>query len=264
VRKAAGLTIVEVAEKLPCAPSKISRIETGLVGASSRDVDDLLELYGASAQQKNVVLQLTHEARKEQAEWHLFRGVPNVKTYIGFEIEAATICAYETAYIPGLLQTEHYARNIIGVTIPNLRPKEIERYVELRMSRQSLLTGDNPLTLQVVLEEAALRRLVFEPQAVHEQVVCLIEAACRTNVILQVVPHVTEHVSVVGSFRILSFRNETDPDVVYLEYISGELYIRAFADVQQYEHTFRRLQAAALTPTKSIAFLRRWAKKFSN
>ena len=170
LRDAAGISTEEVAAHLYCSISKISRIETARVAATPRDVRDMLDLYKVTGQQRDALMQLASEARQKEAWWHAHGDVPDVRTYVSFEESARSISAYSAALVPGLLQAEEYARAIIGVVYPQLRPHEVERHVMLRMARQSILTGKDSPTLQAVFDEEALHRLVGGRQAMRNQV----------------------------------------------------------------------------------------------
>jgi hypothetical protein len=256
LRDAAGLTSKQASDHLFCTPSKISRIEKARVTANPRDVRDLLELYEVNAQQREELLRLAHEARQKEAWWHAYGDVPNVRTYIALEKAAASICYYESLVVPGLLQVEDYARLIISAIFPELRRERIERLVELRTTRQSLLCGDDPLTLVAVLDEAALHRLVSERQVMRRQLHRLIEAADLPNVTLQLLPfRAGPHSGMAGPFTILGFADAAVTGVVYLEHSSGDVYLDRADQVNRYRTRFEQLQAVAFTPDESTTFL---------
>jgi transcriptional regulator with XRE-family HTH domain len=128
LRETAGLTIEKVADRLECSDSKVSRIETGQVGATPRDVRDMLELYGVTGEQRDGLVQIAREAR-EKGWWHAYGDV-QVTAYIGFEAEAAWIRTFEVVAVPGLLQTPAYARAVIRAARPNLGTDELERWTD--------------------------------------------------------------------------------------------------------------------------------------
>src|SRR6202034_347246 len=157
LREAAKLTCEEVAEHLECSASKISRVETGRVSVSPRDVRDMLALYGVDPQQLDGLVQLARESR-QKGWWHAYSDTiqPRFATYIGLEDAAAEIRTYEVNLIPGLLQTEDYARSIISAGNLTGGQKDVARRVALRMARQPMLvTGVNPPQFWVVLDEGA-------------------------------------------------------------------------------------------------------------
>src|SRR6266536_91274 len=145
LREAARLTCEEVAEHLECSASKISRVETGRVSVSPRDVRDMLELYGVPAQQRDSLVQLARDSR-QKGWWHAFSDTiqPQFATYVGLESAAAEIRVYEVNLIPGLLQTEDYARTIIKAGTMNGNHEDVDRKVAMRMARQPALTSADP------------------------------------------------------------------------------------------------------------------------
>lgn len=256
LRDAAGLTSKQAADHLYCTPSKICRMEAGRVTANPRDVRDLLELYGANGPQGEDLLRLAHEARQKEAWWRAYGDVPDVRTLIAFEESAASICVYESLVIPGLLQIEDYARLILRVIFPNLPHEKIERLVELRMRRQSLLAGDDPPTIEVVLDEAALHHLVGDHGVREQQLHRLIEAVDMPNVAFRLLVYSTgPHPGMAGPFTILSFVDPADPGMVHLEHSAGDVYLERADQVDQYRARFQQLQALACTPAESTAIL---------
>jgi transcriptional regulator with XRE-family HTH domain len=262
LREAAGLTTDQVAAQLYCSPSKISRVETARVTAMLRDVRDMLELYQVSGQQQEDLLQLAREARQKDAWWHSCRDVPDVRTYMSFEKAAASIHVWESLIIPGLLQVEEYARLITRIIFSNLGEQELERHVELRMARQELLFRDEAPAVWVVLDEAALQRLVGMPTIIRHQLHHLTETARMPNVTLQVLPfRAGAHGGMIGPFTILGFPDSADPEVVHLESPTGDLYLDSTDQVHRYRILFKQLQVSALTPDESTVLLVDLAKK---
>jgi transcriptional regulator with XRE-family HTH domain len=256
LREAAGLTTEQVAARLYCSYSKISRIETARVTALPRDVRDMLDIYQVSGQQREDLLQLAHEARHRDAWWHSYRDLPDARTFMSLEKAADSIRAYESRIIPGLLQVEEYARLIIEAVLPSLDRQEIERYVESRMARQTLLAGDGPTRLSVVADEASLRRLIGIPQVRLRQLQRLVEAAEMPNVTIQILPFIAgQHGAMLGPFTILGFSDSADPDVVLIESPTGDLYLDSAEQVRRYGLLFERLRDAAFDPDQSAAFL---------
>jgi transcriptional regulator with XRE-family HTH domain len=204
LREEAGLTTDQVAGRLFCSPSKISRIETARVTGTLRDVRDMLELYEVSDQQRTDLLQLALEARQKDAWWHSCRDVPDVRTFMGFERATDSIRVYESLIIPGLLQVEHYACLITRSIFPTLNHETIKRHVELRLARQALLASDDAPTLSVVLDEAAIQHLVGMPHVIRDQLRHLTGAAHMPNVTFQVLPFAAgAHGGMIGPFMIL-------------------------------------------------------------
>lgn len=257
-REARGLTIEQVAAHLDNSKSTVSRIENGRISVSISVVRDLLVLYQVEDPQRTAIERIARGARYDEPWWHTFGDVPDARMYAGYERAAQSIRAYDSLIFPGLLQTPAYARVILGAIFPDMA-QEIELHVRLRMSRQSLLASDDPPTLSVVLDEAALRRLQgMGRQLQQEQLGRLIEMADLPNVSLQVLPfRAGAHGGMIGQFTILSFADPADPDLVHIEHRAGDLVLDREDHVRRYGLLFERLQAISSTPEASVAFLKR-------
>jgi len=256
LREAAKLTCEEVAEQLECSASKISRVETGRVSVSPRDVRDMLEIYGVADEQRDGLVQLARESR-QKGWWHAYGDTiqPHFATYLGLESAASEIRIYEVNLIPGLLQTEEYARTILTAGMVNSPRPDIERRVELRMERQRLSRA-NPPELWCVLDEAALRRHVGGREVMRLQLEYLLEIASLRNVSLQVIPFAGgAHPGMGRPFIILSFGEDVDPDVVYLEDLASALWVENIEEIDRYHVYFNHLQATALSFEDSAAMV---------
>jgi transcriptional regulator with XRE-family HTH domain len=253
-REAAGLTREEAARQLEWSTSTIFRIETGRSRPQPGNVRVLLELYGVSGPARDGLIRLSREAR-QPGWWHSFRDVlPNpYEVYIGLEAGAASIRNFEPVVVPGLLQAEEYARQTFRNGPRELDRDEIERRVQVRMERQRVLTREDRPRLWAVLDEAVIRRAVGGPEVMREQLRHLIECTEQGKTTLQVVPFgAGAHAGTTGPFVILDFPEATDPDVVYVETLAGDLYLEERADVDRYTLAFDRLLAAALHPDDSV------------
>lgn len=259
LRDASGLTCDEVAARLDCSASKISRIETGRVLVSPRDVRDLLTIYGVAGDARDRLIQLARDAR-QRGWWQSYGDSvePHFATYLGMESEATEIRHYAVARIPPLLQTEDYARAVVtsGRAGTGRYPSPADRVVEMLMERQRLATAAPPKTW-VVMDEAALRRKVGGPEVMREQVGHLVELSSSNSTFLQVIPFRSGggYVPVDVSFVILGFPDPADPDVAAIGYATGVLWIEEVAEVQQFTTFFHHLQAAALSLPDSAALL---------
>ena len=257
LREAARLTCEEVAEHLECSASKISRVETGRVSVSPRDVRDMLELYGVPAQQRDSLVQLARDSR-QKGWWHAFSDTiqPQFATYVGLESAASEIRVYEVNIIPGLLQTEDYARTIIKAGAMNGNHEEVERKVALRMARQPALTRPEPPMLWTVLDEAALRRRVGGTELMRAQLEHVLELSSLKNVAMQVIPFgAGAHPAMGRPFVILVFPERIDTDVVYLEDLTSAFYLEDIAEVDRYNVFFNHLRATALSFDNSAALV---------
>jgi transcriptional regulator with XRE-family HTH domain len=252
LREEAGLTIDQVAEALECSPSKVSRIETGQVSATPRDVRDMLGLYQVPDSQREAMVQIAREAR-QPGWWQKFVDVPDgVPAYVGLETAATSIDIYMSVIVPALLQTADYARAVIGAVRPDLPRTEIDRRVELRLRRQALLDQDRPPALRVLLDDTVLRRPVGGEEVMAAQRRRLLEDAARPAVTLQVLP--TEdgvHAGMDGPFTIFGFPAPAERDVVALDSAADALYLEGAEDVARYRRVFGLLLPAALTPEAS-------------
>ena len=261
LREGAGLTTDQVAGKLYCSPSKISRLETGRVRANFRDIRDMLDLYRVPEQQRAGLHQLADEARHRDRWWHARRDVPDVRTFMSFERATSCIRIFEALAVPGLLQVNGYAELITRALLPDLNDQEVARHVELRMERQELLRRKDPPLLEIVLDEATIQRLVGMPQVMDEQLARLRLAAQVPNITIQVLPFTAgAQEGMSGSFMILAFPHEADRDVVFVELPAGQLYLDGEDHLARYLQLFERLQVAALSAEKSIAFMTALAK----
>ncbi len=260
-REAAGLTREETARQLEWSTSTIFRIETGRSRPQPGNVKVLLELYGVTGPERDGLIRLAREAR-QPGWWHSFRDVlPNpYEVFIGLEAGAASIRNFEPVVVPGLLQTEEYARQMSRGGPRELDRDDIERRVQVRMERQRILTRENRPRLWAVIDEAVIRRAVGGPEVMAEQLRHLIECAEQGKTTLQVVPFSAgAHAGTTGPFIILDFPEPTDPSVVYVETLAGDLYLEERADVDRYTLAFDRLLAAALHPDDSVRLVQQAA-----
>lgn len=261
LREAAELTIDEVGEKLECSASKVSRIETGHVGVTPRDARDMLELYGITGDEQEALVQLAREARKRgwwQAYNEVFTGA-----FVGLEADASSLRAFQALLVPGLLQTEQYARGVIRAMRPDAAEADIERRVAARMARQQLLQDTAPPEYWAVIDEAVVHRVVGGSAGMAEQLTRLVELAQSPHVTVQVVPFgAGAHPGMEGPFLILGFPEQVDPDVVYVDSTSSGLYLEMAADVRRYSLMFDHLRAAALKPDDSIELIAEAGEKY--
>ena len=260
LREDAGLTIEQVATNLECSDSKVSRIETGQVSATPRDVRDMLDLYQIDHQQRDALVQVARQAR--QRGWWEAYGDTLAMPLAGLETEADQIYEYETMAVPGLLQTMEYARAVLRIARPELLPQQLERWVTFRMARQTLLTRDHPPSFWAVLEECVLRRPVGGRPVMRDQLHHLSNTVNSERLTLQILPlSVGAHVGMNGPFTVYHFNNREDPDVVYLEHARGDLYLERAEQVEPYGSAFDQLRALALSPEESAALIATTARK---
>jgi transcriptional regulator with XRE-family HTH domain len=257
LREAAHLKIEDVAAALDVSASKISRIETGRVLASPRDVRDLLEIYRVPGDQRDGLIQLARDSR-QKGWWHAYaHGLqPQLATYLGLESAASALRIYRVSRMHGLLQTEDYARAMLtSARIGIQEPDTTDESVMLLMERQRQAQS-NPAQLWVVLDEPVLRYRVGGREVMRMQIEHLIELSSRPDVFIQVMPYIGGlHLAQDVSFTIMAFPDQEDEDVVCIGYPTGVLWIEDLTEVDRYNNLFRHMQAAALSPTDSVALM---------
>jgi transcriptional regulator with XRE-family HTH domain len=259
LREGKRITLENAGYTIRASGSKMSRLETGRVGFKSRDIADLLTLYGVTdAREREALLELARQA-SAMGWWHDYADVMPAwfEPYVGLEEAATSIRCFEMQCIPDLLQTADYARAIAMLGHPGGSDDEIERRVSLRMARQAVITRPTPAHLWMVLDEAALRRPVGGPAVMRSQLGHLMDMADRPNVSLQVFPLTTAgHALARGAFTVLRFREPDLPDVVYLEQLTSALYLDKRDTVDHYMAVLERLCVEALPAEGSLKMMR--------
>ncbi|MEW2284860.1 helix-turn-helix transcriptional regulator [Streptomyces sp. NPDC047841] len=265
LRELKGMTAEEVAERLLVSQSKISRLENGRRSISQRDVRDLCGVY--EVEDQRIVDSLMEMARdsRQQGWWHTFGDIP-YSVYIGLETDAESLRVYEPQLVTGLLQTRAYAEALVQGALPETSTAEIEKRVQVRMRRQERITAQaNPLRLWVVLDEAALKRVVGSRLVMREQLEHLIEMSQLPHVTVQVLPFdVGAHPGLNGQYAILEFADAADSSVVYLEGVTSDLYLEKAQDVQKYAVMYEHLRAQSLNVEASRKFIADVAKQYAD
>lgn len=257
LRETKGITREAAGEVIRASHAKISRLELGRVGFKDRDVADLLTLYDVTDQgEREAFLSLARQANAA-GWWHSYSDVlPSwFEMYVGLEEATSGIRTYQVQFVPGLLQTEDYARAVTLLGYPDVSADEIERRVSLRMARQKLLTRPQPPKLWAMVDEAVLRRPLNGSTVMRAQLEYLIQVIELPNVTLQVMPFNSGgHAAAGGPFTILRFSEPDLPDIVYLEQLTSALYLDKAEDVDHYKRVLDRLyvQAESAKNTKKI------------
>jgi transcriptional regulator with XRE-family HTH domain len=253
LRTEQALTVDQVATELLCSPSKVSRMETGQRGATARDVRDLCDLYGvADAGERERLTTLAREG-KQQGWWQSY-ALPYT-TFVGLEQEATSITIFNSAVVPGLLQIGDYTRAVHLVGIPRLDDTAIDERIEERRIRQQLITRENPPLIEVMLDEAVLRRPLGGSAVMREQLDRILAVAKYPNVNLRVLPFkVGAHPALESNFILLKFAGKA-PSIVYVEGLVGTIYVERQQDVDQYLVAVGQLRDMALSPQDSAAFV---------
>ncbi|MFJ9818833.1 helix-turn-helix domain-containing protein [Streptomyces sp. NPDC101151] len=259
LREARGITREAAGYSIRASESKISRMELGRVSFKTRDVEDLLTLYGITDEaERESLLSLAREANVA-GWWHSYTDVlPSwFPTYVGLEGAASLIRVYEVQFVHGLLQTEEYARAVVRRGMKGASAADVERRVALRLERQKHLLDSNAPEFHIVLDEAALRRPYGDRDVMRGQLQHLIDISGLPNVRLQIMPFgFGGHSGESGAFTILSFPESDLSDVVYVEQLTSALYLDKREDVGQYEQALKELQQDSPGPDESRDLLR--------
>jgi transcriptional regulator with XRE-family HTH domain len=253
LRTQRGWTAEQVGERLRFSPSKMSRLETGSRGASARDIDRLCDLYEVDDEERGRLLELASEGK--QRGWWLPLGLP-YSTYVGLEAEAVSISDFGLGFIPGLLQTADYARAIVRAAVPKWVPEIVEQRVQGRMARQQLLHRENAPHFEAVVDESVLHRAVGSRAVMRAQLERLLELSELPHVTLRVIPYGAGALPAGNNkFIILRFASPDVKDVVFIEGLTGDLYLEDPGDVETYNTTFRTLVHLAKSPDKTRAII---------
>ncbi|MEE6259766.1 helix-turn-helix domain-containing protein [Plantactinospora sonchi] len=259
LREERGLTRAEAGEPIRASESKISRMELGRVGFKERDVLDLLSLYDVRDEGERAALLARVREANASGWWYAYRDVtPNwFQRYLGLEATATLIRSYEVQFVPGLLQTEEYARAVVRLGHGGAQEHEVTRRVRLRLGRQQILSRPDPPKLWAVVDEAALRRPVGGPRVMRDQLEALIATVTKMpNVTLQVVPLAAGgHAAAGGAFSILRFAQPDLPDLVYIEQLTSALYLDRREDVDCYFDAVNRLFVEAAPAKDTVPIL---------
>jgi transcriptional regulator with XRE-family HTH domain len=259
LREASGITREAAGDAIRASHAKISRLELGRVGFKERDIVDLLALYGVTdAAECEEFLGLARRANA-RGWWHQHGDIlPSwFEMYLGLEQAASVIRTYQVQFVPGLLQSEEYARSVIRVGHQDESADEIDRRVQLRMTRQKMLTEPGAPQLWAVIDEAALSRHFGSPRVMREQLEHLLEMTSMSNVTVQVLPfRFGIHAAAGGPFTILRFAESDLPDIVYLEQLNSAVYLDKRPEVEDYLAVMERVSVQADTPADTKALLR--------
>jgi transcriptional regulator with XRE-family HTH domain len=265
LREQASLTCEDVGQRLDCSGTRISRMETGRISVRPGDVRELLEIYGVTGAEADPLVQLAREAR-QKGWWHTYGQVLPTwfEAYVGLEAATARFRDFQSMVMPGLLQTEDYARAVLRAAPNPGSAEDIDRLVALRMERQAILGQANPPGLWAVLSENIIRVNVGGEAVMRTQLRRLIDVAERSNVTLQVLPFTTAaHVNPISPFTILEFPDAADPTVVYLEHLTGSLFLEHEEETRRYTVVFDHLRAEALGTAPSVDLIARAAAELA-
>jgi transcriptional regulator with XRE-family HTH domain len=258
IRKAAGLTIDDVSARTKWPPAKISRIENGVVRAHWGDVADLLDLYQLTdGAQREALVGLARSAR-EQGWWHAYGATLNhpFADLLGLEAASCAISTYESQVVPGLLQTPEYALAMVGASRVWERPEDVATFVDIRTARQAVLTRSEPINLWAILGEAVLRQRVGGSEVMRGQLRHIREMATRPNITIQVLPFSAgASTGMYSPYVVLEFPQPGLGKVVFLENLTGGLYLETEEEVGRYTLAFDHLRASALPTEESMKLI---------
>ncbi|MEU6057183.1 helix-turn-helix transcriptional regulator [Streptomyces sp. NPDC047097] len=263
LRSEAGLTREEIAASTAINQATLYRLEYAKGRPQKRTLLTLLKEYGVEESQREAILALSSQADEQGWLRPYHADLPDeLVGYISFESEARSVRNYESLFIPGLLQTEDYARAVIRGVLPTVTAMEVEQRVQARIERQSVFEKDQPLELWAIVDEAALRRVVGNPKIMAEQLDHLVKVAAEPHVTLQVIPFGGgAHPGMLGGFVVMDFPDPDDPQLAYTETASGELFLEADEDIRRCGQSFDHLRALALSPGHSASLITSMARE---
>jgi transcriptional regulator with XRE-family HTH domain len=250
LREQCEISRAEAGYAIRGSESKISRIELGKVSFKPRDVSDLLTMYGvADPTVREQFLEMV-KASNEPGWWQPYadRLADWFQDYIGLEESAYRIQSFEQQFFPGLMQTEEYARAIATRGWSRLEGNSADRLVAVRIRRQALLARPDAPKLWAIIDESVLHRPTGGQRVMLAQIEHVLELTKRPNIALQMVPYRLSGYAAESSFSLLRFAEPELPTVVYLEHLTGALYLDKPAEVEEYGRVFDRLTVDALTP----------------
>lgn len=254
LRLESGKSIEEIAERLLCHPTKISRMETAKRAASLRDVRDLCGIYEVDDRERDELMRLARDAR--QQGWWQHYGDLGIAPLIGLQDAASSITDYESCAVPSLLQTEEYARWVIRGSSPRMRQEVVEERVEARMRRQEILKKEEPPRFWALLDESVLHRHIGSRDIMKRQLEKIVDVGRQSNVTIQTIPfRVGAHPGLNSTFVFMEFDDPGLSPVVFVEGLVGSIYLEREVDIARYREAVEHLRAAALGPVDSLSFI---------
>jgi transcriptional regulator with XRE-family HTH domain len=271
LRGQARMTVKAAAQALEWSEAKMWRVETGQTSVRALDVEQMCRVYGAPADLTESLMALAKET-KSKGWWLDYADAINegFDVYLGLEEAADRLSWYEAELVPGLLQTDEYARTLIRSDNPDLDDEEIDRRVQLRIARQSLITrATNPPKLDVVVNESILRRPVGGKKTMSAQLARLVSVSELDNVALKVMPfEVGMHAGIMsGPFIVLEFPvngngTPSEPPTIYVDGFTGALFLDKPHEIVRYEAAFKNIWGAALDEAASRDLITKAVKEY--
>ncbi|MZE67379.1 helix-turn-helix transcriptional regulator [Streptomyces sp. SID5789] len=255
LREKSSLTCAQVGAALDWSGSKVNRMETGSGRVQPSDVEALCRFYETTDDLRDFLKSLARQA-KTRGWWQVHgSGVPEwFSIYIGLEQDASTLRQYQCEVLPGLLQTELYAREL-HTCGSYMSPEDIDRAVRVRLERQSMIKAPDAPDCWFVVSEAAVRRVMGDHELMRAQLEHVLDAVQQPSVTLQVLPFDAGTCPTTGPFTMLGFPDQEDPDIVYRDGITDATYLEGDPHVREYNRAFDELRAAALSPRRTIQLI---------
>ncbi|MFD8811308.1 helix-turn-helix domain-containing protein [Streptomyces sp. NPDC059627] len=263
LREKSALTCAQVGEALDWSGSKVNRMETGSGRVQPSDLDALCRFYGTSDELREFLKSLARQARTRG--WWQVHGtaIPEwFNIYIGLEQDASAIRQYQCELVPGLMQTEAYAGEL-HMTGAHMSVEDIERAVRVRLERQAILKQPSGPDAWFVVSEGALRNVIGDRTVMREQLERVLDTAALPTVTVQILAFDSGTYPATGSFTMLSFPAQEDPDLVYRDGITDAVYLEGEHHVREYTRAFDGLRAAALSPQRSAQLIKSVLKEYS-
>lgn len=261
LRKEASLSQTQAAGELDGNQATLARYERGERSPQRGTIQKLLDLYKATADEREEVMTLYRLAERP-SWWYPYRDLlrPEYAALVDLEADATEIRTYQVL-IPGLLQTADYARQIIQYGPQEIDAEEVERRLELRMARQELLDRPDRPRLVALMDEGALHRVVGGKEIMRSQITRLLELSTQARTTIQVVPFSAgAHPGAAGSFMLIDCEATR---VLYVDTTAGELYLDKGSEVTTCSRAFEQLLGFALSPKESAALMRRYVEEYA-
>lgn len=257
LREAAGVTRAAAGYNIRGSESKISRLELGRVGFKRRDVEDLLTMYGVADRRERAMFLEMVDQSNQPGWWYRYNDLmPSwFSDYVGLEESASRIQTFELQFVPGLLQTEDYARVISSYGREEWAGEAVERRIALRMRRQKILMKPNPPRLWAFVDEAVLHRPIGGPVVMKAQLGAVLELTSMPHITVQVLPYERSGHAAEGAFAVLRFAENELPDLAYIEHLTGALYLDKLEELEPYSRAIDRLAVDSETPEQSRAMI---------
>jgi hypothetical protein len=255
LREERSFTCAQVGAALEWSGSKVNRMETGNGRVQPSDIDALCRFYGTSDELREFLKSLAREA-KTRGWWQMHgAAIPEwFNIYIGLEQDASTVRQYQCEVIPGLLQTETYATEL-HTSSAHLNAEDAARAVHVRMERQAMLMRHDAPDAWFIINESAIRNVIGDLTMMREQLERVLDTAGLPNVTVQILPFDAGSHPVTGTFTLLGFPAQEDPDLVYRDGITDAVYLEGEHHVREYTRAFDGLRAAALSPQRSVRLI---------